>query len=61
MGVGSEIGHGAVRAMSGGNRSDAVHEESKGIPQAMDQTQQSQHMNHPCATTTLSFLNVRFI
>ena len=60
MGAGSEIGHSAVRAITGGRDSREIHEESKHMPQsqAAFQESQSQQMNHPCAEATLSFLNV---
>eukprot|EP00826_Nyctotherus_ovalis_P033366 TRINITY_DN2699_c0_g1_i10.p2 TRINITY_DN2699_c0_g1~~TRINITY_DN2699_c0_g1_i10.p2 ORF type:complete len:127 (-),score=8.45 TRINITY_DN2699_c0_g1_i10:132-512(-) len=58
MGAGSELGHGAVRALTGGNRPAPAHEEAK-VPGMMGEEQKgsAQDMNHPCAAATLEFLN----
>ena len=54
MGVGSEVGHSAVRAVTGGNKeSNVEQEEVKG-----KSTYQQEAEYHPCASLTISFLNV---
>ena len=58
LGAGSEIGHQAVRSLTGANHNTRIQEESKGVPQEVN-SGGTQEMNHPCAAATLEFLNVR--
>ncbi len=65
MGAGSEIGHSAVRAVTGsghGKDVQSAQEEAKVAPRAEGHQQQQQQQTdyHPCASLTVAFLNVSF-
>lgn len=64
MGAGSEMGHQAVRSLTGGSHHDVQKEfeETKNVQKidSIAQYSQSQEMtdSHPCANLTMAFLNV---
>ncbi len=68
MGAGSEVGHAAVRSVTGGNKDHQVgQEETKGAPMAaqeqsteMSQSQAKQQDLHPCYSLSQNFLSVIF-